>query len=278
MAIDPADVIPADWGVRPVLFHIGSIPVPSYEVFVGLAIIVGALVYWYEARQKRVGNERTFFIAAAALVGGALGAKLPYWIRYAPDIISHFSDSSYLLAGRSILGGLLGGLIAVKLVKWRLGITERRGNLFAPAAALGLAIGRIGCFLRGCCYGTPTSLPWGVDFGDGILRHPTQLYESAFALLLFFWLQRRKKQNPAPGALFTEFLNSYFVFRFLIEFIRVEPHVFGLSEWQWVCLAGLLYVNHGSITTFLRKIIGKTKNGDKSDVRGSRKVKRARKT
>lgn len=242
---------PANWGVRPVLFHIGSFGVPSYEFFVTLALVVGILVYLWEARNKRTMNENTFFIAVAAIIGGTIGAKIPLWIYYFPKIIATFPDPTYILVGRTITGGLIGGYLGVVLVKRKLGITERRGNLFAPAIALGVAIGRIGCFLRGCCYGVDTSLPWGVDFGDGIPRHPTQLYEAGFMLLLFGYLQYAKRKGPEPGQLFVLLIKAYFSYRFLSEFIRVHPSYWGLTFFQWLSLAVLIWLNKGRIITYI---------------------------
>jgi len=129
-------------------------------------------------------------------------------------------------------------MLAVWWVKRRLNIQARFGNILAPAVALGLATGRMGCFLSGCCYGTPTVLPLGVDFGDGVPRHPTQLYEIVFCLLAFAVI-RRKLPTARPGTLMTGFLTAYFVFRFFEEFLRAGEVRFGLTTFQWICLAGL---------------------------------------
>jgi len=231
-----------NWGVLPVLFKIGNFPVDSYSFFVLLAIVIGILVFYLEAKKYKSANERTFYIVIAALVGGTLGAKLPIWIFHFQEIISAFPDITPLLSGRTIVGGLIGGTLGVIILKKYLKINEKKGNLFAPAIAIGIAIGRIGCFLRGCCYGIPTSLPWGVNFGDGIPRHPTQIYESILMIFLFIYLQKAKKKNPAPGSLFKVLMVSYFIFRFLIEFIRVEAKVFlGLSGYQWASLLVIFY-------------------------------------
>lgn len=228
------------WGVRPVLFEVAGVPIPSYEVFATLALAVGAFVYWTLARRDaRAAGEGTVLIAIAALVGGAVGAKVLEWA-FNWQAFSRVHSIQGLLAGRTVIGGFLGGSAAVILR--RMGIRERRGNVFAPAIALGLAVGRIGCFLRGCCYGTPTGLPWGVNFGDHVHRHPTQLYESLFALVLFAVLMKLRNRVSAPGRLLTVFMVAYFGFRFFEEFLRAGDRVaLGLTLYQFAALAGLTY-------------------------------------
>jgi len=236
-----------NWGVYPILLKIGNISIDSYSFFVGLGILVGLLFFYFESKKNNRFSESTFYILFSALVGGALGSKLPIWIVNYHQIIASLPDLTPLFSGRTIVGGFIGGTIAVMLTKKYLGIKEKRGNLFAPGIAIGLAIGRIGCFLRGCCYGIQTNLPWGVNFGDGILRHPTQIYESIFALGMFIYLEKAKNKNPAPGQLLKIFMISYFSFRFLIEFIRVEPVVlFGLTGYQ---LASLFVFGYYAITS-----------------------------
>jgi len=207
--------LPANWGLAPVLFHLAGIAVPSYGVFVGAGIVAGLLVFLWLSRDERNVGEGTVYIAFAALLGGALGAKLLEAAFNAPSAVG--AGWGALLAGRTVIGGLVGGSVGIVVVKRALGIRERRGNILAPAVALGLAVGRIGCLLRGCCHGEPTSLPWGIDFGDGVPRHPTQIYESIFA-------------------------SSYLAFRFFEEFVRAGARVlFGLTVYQYAALGGLLY-------------------------------------
>jgi phosphatidylglycerol---prolipoprotein diacylglyceryl transferase len=236
----PDDLYPG-WGIRPVLFRVAGLPVPAYEVFVLLGLLTGALVFWRLRRGEPRMGEPTAIIALAALAGGALGAKLLEWAFNWPAL-ARVDSLSALLAGRTIIGGFLGGSISVVLVKRHYGIRERRGNLFAPAIALGLAVGRLGCFFRGCCYGEATTGPWGVDFGDHVMRHPTQLYESAFALLLFAVLLRLRARVTTPGRLLTVFMVAYFAFRFGEEFLRAGDRVaLGLTLYQFAALAALGY-------------------------------------
>jgi phosphatidylglycerol:prolipoprotein diacylglycerol transferase len=226
-------------GLCPVLFTVWGIPVTSYAAFMLLAVL--AAVAWFRVEAKRTGciSPHGWTILWGALLFGSLGAKL-LAAGLNAGRYSEFGFFQFLYSGRSILGGLLGGWIGVKLTKRLFGISTRQGNAIAPAAALGIAFGRLGCFFGSCCYGIPTAGPLGVDFGDGQRRHPTQLYEALFALGLFFYFSWRNSKRPRPGILFQEFLAAYLAFRFLIEFIRIEPHIWlGLTAYQILCVAGL---------------------------------------
>lgn len=251
----------AQWGVRPILFTLGNARVPSYGVFVALGLALGLLVYGYEAARNRQMGENTLWILLAAVGGGALGAKLPVLLLHAGEIRAAFPDLSLLLSGRSIVGGLAGGACGVFLVKRWLGISERKGNLFAPAVAAGVSLGRIGCFLRGCCFGTETALPWGVDFGDGVLRHPTQIYESLFMLAMYIVLNILKSRIRHPAALLWLLMTGYFSFRFAIEFIRVEPRLWmGLSFFQWIS-GGLVIAYAARWASLFRRGRGRREDG-----------------
>jgi phosphatidylglycerol---prolipoprotein diacylglyceryl transferase len=140
------------------------------------------------------------------------------------------------------VGGFLGGMLGVLLIKKIFKIKLRMGNLIAPAAALGMAIGRIGCFLNGCCYGNKAS--WGFDFGDGALRLPTQLFEAAFHAAAFCILHYYRDRVKTPGILFKIYVCAYFVFRFFLEMLRSNPQIWlGMSVYQAFSLAGILYLS-----------------------------------
>ncbi|NTU98923.1 prolipoprotein diacylglyceryl transferase [Candidatus Falkowbacteria bacterium] len=247
---------PNNWGVRPVLFHFGSLDVQSYPFFVLLGLVVGIAIYYFEAKKQRCLSENGFFLAFGSIAGGIIGAKLLDWSANYRFIIAHIHDLQFLFSGRTIIGGLIGGATGAVVTKKILGIKEKRGNLFAPAVAMGVAIGRLGCFFRGCCYGKPTALPWGVDFGDRILRHPTQLYESLFMLVMFAVLQKVKGgEDIKPGQLFKFLMISYFIFRFFVEFIRVEPSAFwGLTFFQIVTFTALTYLVRDDIKYLIIKL------------------------
>ena len=232
---------PAGWGIRPVLFSVGGQAVTSYGVFVLLGLLAAVALYFYNTRGRNLGSNG-LYVAGAALVGGIIGAKLPIWIAYAPQIISN-PNATALLSGRTIVGGIIGGVIAVYFTKKRLGITAKLGNYLVPSLCVGIFFGRIGCYLTGCCYGRASGFGWGVDFGDHVSRHPTQLYEALFVLGLFIYAQTTMERY-APGELFKRFIIVYFAWRFLAEFIRVNPvWAFGLTYYQVAAaIVILLYV------------------------------------
>ena len=234
---------PPNWGICPVLFRIGALEITSYSFFVLLGLIVGLIVYFKLSKKMRQSGENSFFILVAGLVGGILGAKLPYWIFNIREIIASYPDIMPILSGRTITGGLICGTLSVIYIKRKLKITDKKGNIFAPAIALGVAIGRIGCLLQGCCYGEHTELCCGMNFGDGILRHPTQIYEIIF-FLIFFVYSLKKIKVSAPGYLFYLLMNCYFAFRFFEEFIRFNDAFFlGLSFFQYISIIALIFVN-----------------------------------
>ena len=245
----------SNWGIYPILFRIGKFEVTSYAVFMLGGLLAGLAFYYFSSKKDQVLNQHSSIILLTAIITGTLGAKIPEWIANYDFIFASLPNVEPLLSGRTIVGGLLGGSIGVLVVKKVLGIHDRRGNQFAPGIALGMAIGRIGCFLAGCCYGIPTTLPWAVDFGDGILRHPTQLYESLFCFGLFVYLLWRRNKITGPGLLFRRFMTLYLLFRFIIEFIRVEPILlWGMSGYQLACIIGIIYVYRDSWINCIYKI------------------------
>jgi phosphatidylglycerol:prolipoprotein diacylglycerol transferase len=137
--------------------------------------------------------------------------------------------------------GIVGGYFGVEAAKWTLDIRVKTGDTFAVPVAVAVAIGRLACFVGGCCYGTPTNLPWGVRFqsaGDDLARHPTQLYEAAFHLAMAGVLFRLQGQGLFRGQLVKLYILCYLAYRFFTEFIRPEPRLLlGLTGYQWATLA-----------------------------------------
>ena len=209
-----------------------------YSILNTLAYLVAGLFYYSEAKRKNYPMDTLAFIALGALTGALIGSKLGSALFVYRDFF--IQNPSYLLmpqvGGKTIVGGLIGGYVGVVITKRIFKFSRSTGDLFAPGLALGVAIGRIGCFLNGCCYGTPTMLPWAVAF-KGVLRHPTQIYESIFGLALFFVLWRVRDKVTREGDLFKIFLLAYVSFRFFIEFLRADvvAGAFHLSLAQIIC-------------------------------------------
>jgi phosphatidylglycerol---prolipoprotein diacylglyceryl transferase len=181
----------------------------------------------------KLPRKERLAIGLAAFIGGVLGAKLPFVFVRGAD----WFGMAWLADGKTVTTGLMGAYVAVEMVKFFLGIKAKTGDSFALPLALALAVGRWGCFFHGCCYGLPTQLPWGVDFGDGIARHPTQIYESFFhftmACILIQIIRRDWFRNPRLKL----YLIAYGIYRFLTELIRPEPeYAFGLTYFQLVAM------------------------------------------
>lgn len=196
-------------------------------------------------------------ILIAAFIGAALGSRLLYWFEDPLRTIHHWNDPRYLLAGKTIVGALAGGTLAVEFWKHRHGIRRRTGDLFAVPLALGIAVGRVGCFLAGKSddtYGNPTSMPWGVDLGDGFKRHPVQLYEIVAMLLLAALLTRVRPPRFAEGDRYRLFVFAYFSWRLFVDFLKPGPRLFGLTTLQWASAAGVLWYARDA-----RRIFAETK-------------------
>jgi prolipoprotein diacylglyceryltransferase len=236
----------------PVYFSLWGKRIHPHVFFDVLAYVLGFGVYLILRQRSKdfLSTPLRLVIVTAATIGATIGAKLLFIFEDPSMTLQHLHDPVYLLGGKTIVGALAGGLIAVELMKRYIGIHQSTGDLFAIPLALGIAVGRIGCFLTGLTdntYGMPTSLAWGVDFGDGIRRHPAQLYEAVFLLALvplLSWIIRQinSKVRFRPGDAFKFFMIAYMGFRLLSDFIKPYPRVaLGLGTIQWACVAVLLY-------------------------------------
>ncbi len=226
----------------PTLFSTGGLDVPTHTFFLTLGILTAVLVMVYEARRRGRLDQELVAVMAGTLLFGAVGAKLAtvwQYVRLSPDptLFGALVDG-----GKSILGGLAGAYIGALVTKKIVGYQGKTGDLFAPGIALGMAVGRVGCFLTEQI-GTPTSLPWGISVDastaarlpgsvePGVPMHPSFLYEIAFQLVIFAVLWRLRDRIPVPGELFKIYLVTYAVFRFGVEFVRG-------NEVMWSGLSG----------------------------------------
>ena len=229
------------------MLPIGSHPA-WHPVFETLSYASGYAVFRrLRARHGDVVAEpQRWTVLAGAAVGALAGSRLLGLAEQWPTVFAawragHLFQLLISPGGKTIVGGLLGAWIGVELVKKASGIHRRTGDLFALPLCVGIAIGRVGCFIAGLAddtYGKPTSLPWTVDLGDGIGRHPVQIYEILMLALIAFAVTR--KTLLPEGARFRIFLASYLAWRLIIDFLKPQPLVVGLNLIQWSCVAGLL--------------------------------------
>jgi phosphatidylglycerol:prolipoprotein diacylglycerol transferase len=231
--------------VYPRLFDFHGFGLPTYGMMVSIGVIVGLMVVFKAARQQGLDPEQMWNLGALVILAGILGAKVllivndwSYYSRHPHEIFS----LNVLQSGGVFSGGLVAAiLVAFWYVRKNRLPFLRTCDIFAPGVAIGHAFGRMGCFAAGCCYGRPTSEPWGVIFTNplahqwvgtplGVKLHPTELYEMVVEIINFlvlYWLLRRKKFE---GQVIGLYMILYGVARFFIEFFRGDPgrgEVFG---------------------------------------------------
>jgi len=234
--------------VYPKLFHFGAFSIPTYGVLVALGFLAGLIVAVRLARRSGLPGEQISNLAVYCALVGIAGAKL-FMFLFDWQFYLHNPGEIFTISTLQAAGVYHGGfLAALGFAFWYI----RAQNLpmaltmdcFAPGIALGHAIGRLGCFAAGCCWGRECDLPWAVTFHSqeaanvptGVPLHPAQLYESAANLLLFVFLYRVFLRRRRPGIVISLYLILYGVIRFIVEFFRFHEQslVWGLSLTQWI--------------------------------------------
>lgn len=230
----------------PVNIPIGSASIPIHFVCETLAYFLAYRYYAYLRKHTHdaITSENRLIIFIGAAAGAFIGSHI-VGVLENPNLLSHF-NLIYFMGNKTIVGGFMGGLIGVELTKKQIGVTTSSGDLMVYPLILAMIIGRTGCFLAGLedgTFGIPSNLPWAINFGDGIHRHPTNLYEILFWMILWIGLFFAEKRfELLNGTRFKILLLAYLLFRFWIEFIKPDYFFsFGLSVIQLVCLAGILY-------------------------------------
>lgn len=211
-----------------------------------IAIAVAAWLTRQRQRSLPLLPEQRFGLGFAVFVGSMLGAKAPFlWELGWQGLLN---GTIWFADGKTIIGGIVGGYIAVEIAKPWLGIKFSTGDSFALPVAVAIMMGRLACFTIGCCYGNPTTLPWGMSFpaaGDSLPRHPTQLYEVFFHALAAVMLLVLYRRAWFVGNQLKLYLIAYLVYRFLSEWLRPEPKLWlSLTGYQWasMLLLGILIV------------------------------------
>jgi prolipoprotein diacylglyceryltransferase len=227
-------------------------------IFETLAFVVGYRYFLYlRARQADpIADHRRTWIFIGAAIGALAGSRILGLLEDPQALLGGKEPWYRLLQYKTMVGGLLGGLAGVELVKLRMGEKRSSGDLFTYPLILGIMIGRVGCFFNGTyepTFGLPTTAWTGMDLGDGIQRHPVVLYEIAFLGLLWASLvQVERRWQLREGLRFQLFMIAYLGFRFFFEFLKPHhPIATNLSAIQFACLAGWLYYGRTIAALFL---------------------------
>jgi phosphatidylglycerol:prolipoprotein diacylglycerol transferase len=217
--------------LRPILLQLGAFPVRSYGLLIAVAFMVGIWIARRRAAKNGYDPDIIIDLSVIVILVSIIGARLAYvfvrWEYYQHDILGILRIWE---GGLALYGGMVAGALAGLWFFRRRGIDMWAGaDLVAPSLAMGVAIGRIGCFLNGCCYGKVCEHPWGVVFSEssiagmrypGVHLHATQLYEALLGLVVFFVLLAVDRRKPFEGFLLWLFVILLSVYRFLIDPLR----------------------------------------------------------
>lgn len=232
--------------MHPIIFKIGDFAIYAYGVALFVAFTVGIIWSMKEADAEGLSQDYLYEVILIGIVLALVGSRLTYvflnWDFYRGE--PWWKIFAFREGGLTFYGGLLAALLGGYFYcAYRKISFFKLLDFVTPFIALGYAITRIGCFLNGCCYGQVTTLPWGLVYPaiDSFPRHPTQLYASASALLIFFLLRYLRKFKTFHGFIFAYFLIFYGIYRFIVEFFRVSlPTLWFLTPAQVTALFFIL--------------------------------------
>ena len=223
--------------MHPILFTLGPLHFYSYGLMIALGFLAANALAARRAAAVGMDPARIQNIMLAALIAGLVGGRFAYvllqWDLYRNNPVEILRlDHGGLVFFGGLAGGLIGGIWAIR----RSGMPVLKTvDLLIPPLTVAHALGRVGCFLNGCCYGKLAHLPWGVWFpSEQVRRYPTQLYEMLALFGIFFLLKRLERRSPPPGMVLLIYGLSYGVWRFLVEFLRGDnpPAAWGLTVFQ----------------------------------------------
>ncbi|MCK6603512.1 MAG: prolipoprotein diacylglyceryl transferase [Ignavibacteriaceae bacterium] len=249
----------------PELLKLGPLTVHSYGLMLGIAFIVASWLLNKEFKRRDMDINIATTVTLLAIVFGIAGSKLFHLAANPGDLKNDFFGAVFSPAGLTFHGGLLTAMLAIYIYLRKKGIPFLVvADSTAPGLAIAYGIGRIGCHLAGDGdYGIPTTLPWGTDYSNGVVKpslmfqgsdiaagypngivpdntplHPTPVYEFLIMVLVFWLLWKIRKREMPDGLLFSYYLILAGTERLLIEFIRLNPRLLlGLSEAQLIALA-----------------------------------------
>lgn len=234
--------------MHPILFKLGPITIYTYGFFVFLGVLTGYFVSSRQAKKEGINNNVFSHIAFWIIVFGFLGAKVLYILIEFKYFLTN--PLSMIRSGFVFYGGIISGAISLWILtkKYKLNLLGF-ADIVALGIPLGHAIGRLGCFFYGCCYGKPTDSFIGVLFPPdspagalGVKVIPTQLISAFFLFIIFLVLLLLKRKKKFQGQIFLSYIFLYGIFRFIIEFFRGDPRgqIFFLSTSQFISLLSIL--------------------------------------
>lgn len=216
-----------------------------HAVFETLAFFIGIRAYYFLRKRTTdsISDINRIVIMLGAMVGALIGSRFIALLEN-PDEIANQTFLS-IFQNKTVAGGFLGGLFGVELFKKIVGVKIASGDIYVIPIIIAVFIGRIGCFSMGIAeptYGNETTFFTGMNLGDGLLRHPVALYEMFFMVFLFIFFQQIKNKEMLNGDRFKLFMVLYFLFRFLVEFIKpYKPLFLNLSSIQWSSIFIFVY-------------------------------------
>jgi len=219
------------------LFNIGPLGIHTYGLMLAIAFFAGLAYIKWRSKKERLPFEQMLNVAYVLIFVGIIGARLGYVVLHLSDFaedpwsaINPFHGGQFGISGLNLYGGVILAIFAALLyMRIKKLPTYAVFDLFAPTVGIGIGIGRIGCYLNGCCFGTPTSEPWGVIFPQGSIPdsvygqqaiHPAQLYSSAYGFAIFLFLHFLLKRKRFDGQVLAVYLMIEAIFRHVIEYFR----------------------------------------------------------
>ena len=224
--------------MHPNLFKLGPLEIHSYGLMLAISFLLGILLAMHRAKKQNIEPDRIMDISVVIVISAILGARFLYVIFHLDEFRNHWSDminpfqsnGQIGIAGLTMLGGLLAALLFTLLyMKWKKLPILKITDIMAPSLGLGIFLTRIGCFLNGCCYGTPTNSCMGMIFSSesaagyhftNVPIHPAQLYSSFYGLVIFLSLLLIERYKKFDGFLLYCFLILYGISRFIVDFFR----------------------------------------------------------
>lgn len=226
--------------ISPIAFSIGPFEVRWYGIMVVLAVIAIIAITLLEAKRVGIAEDHIYSLGAWAVIGGVVFSRVIHVIDKWDYYIAH-PTQIFTFEGLAVYGAVIGVILAIiiyclvkKLSIWLI------ADLVSPGALVGMAIGRVGCVLNGCCYGLTTSFPWAVEYTCptsyaplGVPLHPTQMYHIIWNLAAFGVLWALRRRLKPQGSVFLIYLAFYAAGDLLIRFVRDgDPYLFGLQQAQ----------------------------------------------